>query len=553
MSNAALRSVFAEFGFDIDEAALDALEKKLRAVVGSTKQTTKATDETAKANKAAADAAKKHAKEQEALAKKVQADAEKLKTFSGIVELVADRLAGKLGASITRANPKLAELARSFGLNDEAAGKVAIAITGATAAVLAFVARAAFAFGAQFAQDAEALRDVSREARITTTQLQELDHAAIQSGVGQERMRAGVTAFGQALRAGERWGNGTTFMLRRLGVQARDTNGRIRPTGELLDEVAVALERVQNPYRRARVATQLFGESGRRMLDVLHTGPGGIRALRQELEELGGGVTPEAVEASRRFTQAQERASRAFDSLRSVLAVTLLPVLSRVLDFVARGEGLFARLTRGTHVVEIALAALGAAGAFAAARIIAAWLPVVAPFVFTAVKIALLIALIDDLITFVEGGDSAIGRLIDTLFGVGESAQLVKELRDDWEAVVGAVERAIAAVARFTGMEAAPALGTLRAPRFGTPPRRSAATATASAAAPAPVRATQAVAAPGGVVNNTSSVRNTVTNHTQITVQGAGDPRAVADEIERRQRAADRARRDADHPGEDVA
>jgi hypothetical protein len=575
--SAALRQVFAEFGFKVDSAKLEELDKLVRDSADHMRDSAAAAIDFDKAfkgkgPKSAADALKAWGAEQKAAA-------DKLKTLGGIAEKARDNFAAKLGASAAKSNPLIKSFADRLNLTDAELGKMVMGATAAAAAIIALGASMAFAFGAQFAANAEALRDTARESRVTTSELQGLDHAAVQAGVGVERMRSGLHTFGEALRQGERWGNGTTSTLRRLGITTRDANGHIRPTAELLDEVAVGMERIESPYRRARVAQQLFGESGRRMLDVLHTGPGGIRQLREELEELGGGVTPEAVEASRRFTQAQERQGRALDSLRSVLATTLLPALTWWLNLTARAEGLLARLTRGTHVAEVALGALGVVGVAVAAQIVAAWGPVVAPYLAAAVAVAALVAVFDDLITFVDGGDSAVGRFLDTTFGVGTAASVVKQLKADWESVVSVVERAIAAIARFIGIEQeAPALGTLRAPSYGArpgargvPARASGpgAARSAAGAAGAPGRAvsvasgaraagsttaqvvpaTQTVAAPAASVVTTTRTTS-FTSAPELHFHGVTEAAMVTrmrEEMRREQAAA----RDAAHPQED--
>jgi hypothetical protein len=63
-------------------------------------------------------------------------------------------------------------------------GRFVMNATAAAAAAGALVIHLAFAFGTQFAAGAEALRDTARESRVTTTELQGLDHAAVQAGVG---------------------------------------------------------------------------------------------------------------------------------------------------------------------------------------------------------------------------------------------------------------------------------------------------------------------------------------------------------------------------------
>lgn len=570
----ALRSIFAEFGFDVDIATLDRLDKRVRETIKSEDKLAKANDVAAKKARESLTAEQRLAKIRERAAEQRedhaaqaawlaseegkahtawQRETAEIKAFSDIAERVTQGTMVRMGERLRGLSPRVEALAKRFNLSSEAVGKIFTGATMAAIGAMALGTRAAIQFADAFAQQAEEIRDASREARVSTSQMQELRHAAVIGGVGVERMNSAVTTFGQSLRKAERWGNGTTFMLRRLGIQARDSNGHIRPTGELMDELAVAFEHIESPARRARVATQLFGEAGRRMLDIMHTGPGGIRALREELAELGGGVTPEAVEASRRYTQATERMGRAQDSLRSTLAVALLPALSWLVERGAHVEGLFARLTHGTHVVQIAIAGLAAAAVAAAAPIVIAWAPVALPFVVLAAKAAIVVAVLDDLITFAEGGDSALGRLIDQIWGVGASAEAVQVLRTEWAELVETVERAIAAVARFTGLEASQAQGTLRAPtiggrRVGAAPSVRAMPTSAITVTPT----TRSVTAPGAAGARTTVRQSThSTSIGQIVVRDSGDPRRTADEVMRRIREEARSERDGDHPLDD--
>lgn len=599
----ALRSVMMELGFEVDAAKLDALEARLKTFIGTTKKTTAATDDAAKKTKktlaervtalheaadeerAAYDARKAFAASSAGAEHAAWQKASKgINTFADATERASEYLSEKLGTKLRATNPLLDKLAQKTGMSSSALGKVFVGATLAAVAVMGTATRAAFAFANAFAADAEALRDTARESRVTTTQLQELDHAAVQGGVGVERMRAGVAAFGQALRSGERYGNGTTSMLRRLGIQARDANGRIRPTGELINDTALALERIENPYRRAHVAQQLFGASGRRMLDVLHSGPGGIAALRDELADLGGGITPEATEAAQKYTQAQERLKVASDSLRSVLAVALLPALSWVTQKGAELAGLWARLTRGTHVTQLALVALGLVGAAVASGLVVAWFPVIAPVLATAAAVAAVIAVMDDLITMMEGGDSATGRFIDRMFGVGTTESVVRGVRDLWRETAEAAERAVEAVRSFgessedtqarhmeenaarernaadraraslapgEGYEAAgPSKGTGRATR-AKGPANVAAVAALVGPALATVPATRTVTAPGSVSQRTST---RVINRTSAPVMhfhGVTDADQIAGRVRDVIRREDATQRDADHPQED--
>lgn len=583
----ALRSIFAEFGFGVDTSKLDLVEKRVRDVVETTKLLPKATEDaaarTTAANAGAADGAEASAAKVEAAAATVAKPPKAIESYVDLVTRFEKALSSGIGGrlypriqQLGKSFPPLSAAMKRFGLDEldaSSAGRVLAGATLATVLVLQRGIASAFAFADAFAQNAEQLRDTAREARVTSSELQQFQHAGTMSGVGAERMASGVAALGQSLRATElRQGGGVAWTLRRLGVEARDASGRVRPTADVMDDLSLAFEHVQSPARRARLAVSLFGAEGRRMLDVLHSGPGGLIALRREMEELGGGVTPEATEAARGYTQAQERLSRGMDSLRSVLATALLPALSWLVNKVAALEGYFARLTRGTHVVQIVLAALGVVGAAAAVALIAAWWPVIGPFLGVAAAIAAVVLIFDDLITFVEGGDSALGRFIDSMFGVGTSAEYAHELREEWEAVVDAVSRAIAAVAEFLHLGEAPAIGTLSAPRTdghatapaagarargasagatrGAAARRTATVTAAAAASTHAVPATRAVAA-AAPAGGTTVVRQTTRTVAPVFHITNPSPAAVATEVQRLMEEAERNRRDAAHPLED--
>jgi hypothetical protein len=628
----ALRLLFAEIGFDIDEAALTKADELVRGLASTIKALIPAADSGAAgiggaarkagddAKKAAEDAAKATKKEADAV---VQAEAAKKKArdapgeaarkaredhghqrafdasaagqehaawkrlaeledaakkpVTGLVDLLG-KFQTKTSTAVGRVLPaSFQKLAQRMGVakGDFAAmGQIAVAAVGATIAIVTRGAAAVIAFADSFAQNSEALRETARESRITSQELQQFQHAGAQSGVGAERMAAGVAHLATNLRSAEMrmGGGGVGGTLRRLGVDLRDSSGRVRATSDVMDDLALAFERVPSPIHRARMAQQLFGESGRRMLDVLHSGPGGLRALREEMEQLGGGVTPEATEAARQYTMAQERLGRAGDSLRSVLATGLLPVLSWLTTKAAELGGWWARLTRGTHLVEVGMIALGATAAVVALSTIGVWGPVVGPFLAAAAAAAALGLVFDDLWTFVEGGDSALGRFVDSMFGVGTSSQYAHELREEWEAVQNAIAGAIAKLAEWTGIGEVPSLGTLTPPRTdGRPnaptgragrtgartPRPSTPSAPAAppgapAGAGITVPVARMVAAPAGAGNRGTVVhRRTTVAPGAFVFHGVTDPEAVGRVVRRELATLNGQQNDGDHAVDD--
>lgn len=428
MAGEALRQVFAEFGFKVDDAPLEKMladtERQIKLEESLSKvekkvladfQKAEAEKEKAKqagldaSERAKADADKKAVEEQKLLEKE-QADAAK-KTADGI--------------NLFKAR--------------------ALAFAGGVAAVVV----AAHRFAAALAADAMALRESADAARVTETQFQQLTFAAASAGVGADTAASGLNTLAEGLRAIEARTGGPTNALWRLGVRARNTDGTMRDTNDVLFDVADRFERIQNPVHRARLAQELFGASGRRMLQVLAGGSAALRRQQEDFAALGGGVLPEAVEESRRFTMAQTRMGVAADSVRSVFATFLLPIFTRVTNAAADLTGWFSRMTRGTHIANTAFVGLGVAGVAAATSVLVAWGPVVAPIAAVALGAIALSLAFDDVQNLLEGNESLVGYLIDQYAGFGTAARFVERIRDAWNGVVDALARVNEAVDRL--------------------------------------------------------------------------------------------------------
>jgi len=546
--------VFAEFGVTLDDKQLSDVQKKI-------------------------DGAAKKVRTFPSLRGDVDLDAVDKGTKHLTDRLTAlrtgfDRARGeKLHAQLTKLSPRFAALSQQAGLgSDHMAefGRVVARVSGVVVASLTASAAAAFLFGRAFTADAMALRETSRAARVSTTEMQSFTLAGERAGVSAEATTAALNTLAEGLRAIESRTGGPVGALWRLGVRSRDTSGRVRATGEVLADLADRFDKVTRPAVRLRLATELFGSSARQMLEVLRGGRGTLASAREELAALGGGILPEATDEARKFSVAQTRMRLAADSVRSVFAVGLLPALTWVTEKVARVTGWFARMARGSRVVEVALSALGIVGAAAGVAVLVAWAPVLVPLLKVVGIVSALVLIFDDLITFIEGGDSATGRLIDSLFGVGTATQYVHELREEWEAVVGAVERAIKAVADFFELGEAPAIGTLRAPNIGGAraapraggrpaqrPRRTPAAPPAAAGVPrvaGPAAALSAPArlpaAPSGGARGGNVVHRTDNSRTVIQVTGITDPHRAAERVAQILEERQRRQRDGGHPSD---
>ncbi|MBI4030841.1 MAG: hypothetical protein HY370_04135 [Proteobacteria bacterium] len=134
---------------------------------------------------------------------------------------------------------------------------------------------------------ADAIAKTADNIGISTDALQELRYAADLSGVSQERFDKALQKF--TIRIGEAAaGTGEAkraFEL--LGVSVLDTEGRLKNTETIINQVSNALSGIENPTERARVAYNLFGREGVAMVGLLAKGSAEMETMRQRARDLG--------------------------------------------------------------------------------------------------------------------------------------------------------------------------------------------------------------------------------------------------------------------------
>lgn len=347
--------------------------------------------------------------------------------MSAVRELIAKFESEADNRPLKESDSLMDKLAKKSGVVGDAFKRLKTALGGAA------IAGGVVAFARDFVNEAEQLQYTSDRLRTTTRELQLM--GAVGRSVGLDlNATAGVMGnlrakVDEAMRG---IGDGG-YTFRRLGVQVRDTNRQARPLSEIFGDVATGLSRVGRESRRLILTDRLLGTEGRRFVSLFADGKDALRDFAQIMEESGGGISQEAINAGLRLSRAWNVAGLSMDSLRSRLALFLLPKLEELVRFGTRVLNWLNKTTIATNGAKIAVAALGAAGARAAIMWAIANLPLVAQFALVASAIAVVVIVVDDLINLFTGGRSVIGGFIDEMFGVGTAAELVADIKDSFE------------------------------------------------------------------------------------------------------------------------
>lgn len=345
------------------------------------------------------------------------------------------------------------ELDDAAKASDDAWNDVFSAIGSMAKWAFAAASAAAAVFIGDTVQSALTIDRQSESLGMSRREIQQWQYVAEQAGVEAENFAQAVAGLSQRAVNAAQNGGEAARQFSRLGVELRDSAGNIRPTNDLMLDVADALAALPEGAERTNAAMALFGEQGRLLLPVLSRGREGVSELTGEFDALGGGLTDETIDA---ITESD----RAFKRLHTELKTALQPMVKWLADFATKLARNFRTWATDTSVLRVSMSLFAAGVAFLArqfvllkAEAVATWLATFGPVLLGAAAIALLVLFVDDLITLFEGGDSIIGEFIDSLFGVGTAAEVVESLKAAWNGLVETITKAIDAVKEFVGYD----------------------------------------------------------------------------------------------------
>jgi hypothetical protein len=182
------------------------------------------------------------------------------------------------------------------------------------------------------ARTAAELERTAAQTGINTTELQRLQFAAEQSGVGVDEMRKALIHLARSAEEANLGSAGASKVFAQLGVQATDGRGKVKPMAELLGDVADRFAAIEDPAKKADLATHLFSKAGAALIPFLNQGRDGIAALGDEAERLGAVLSESAVAQGVALTHSTDRLGAAVMGLKYAIGGPLLTAVMQAVD-----------------------------------------------------------------------------------------------------------------------------------------------------------------------------------------------------------------------------
>jgi len=287
----------------------------------------------------------------------------------------------------------------------------------------------------------DALGKTATQLGLSGKELQAWQTAAGFAGVEATNLNQGFRILGKNALLAQQGSKQAADAFDTLGVSIEDASGNLKPANQLAREAGIALGGLEDRTKAVGLAQQVFGRAGAALLPLFKDGAEGLDAALRKLEEFGGGLSdtliPLAEESRDRFFEFEI----ATTSLKSQLAVALLPVLNQVVLGLSKVIAWISKATANTEVFKSLMIALGLAiGKIAIAKFGGSLLKLARAAALPLLKFALLFLLVDDLIALFEGRGSVIGELIDKIFGKGTAKAIVDGIEGIGKAVADVIK-----------------------------------------------------------------------------------------------------------------
>jgi len=203
------------------------------------------------------------------------------------------------------------------------------------------------------AEVGEELNKLSQKTAVSVEALSALLYASELSDVSAESLTKALKFLSTAMFDAKVKGGEGSAALKAFGVSALDAQGQIRPTEQVLLDLAEKFAAMPDSAEKAALAVKLFGKNGLDMIPMLNQGRDGLTEMMEEAKRLGLVMSADAARAAEEFNDNMKRLHAVNEGVQRQIGSALLPILADLTEqmFLAKTEagGFTSELQAITH------------------------------------------------------------------------------------------------------------------------------------------------------------------------------------------------------------
>lgn len=159
---------------------------------------------------------------------------------------------------------------------------------------------------------------------IAATSLANLRQGALEAGVNAEQLDSALTRLNVRVSEAADGNEEAARLFRALGVAVKDASGEARPADQVLRDLAGRFSSLQDGTDKARLAVELFGRSGAKLIPFLNQGADGLERF--------SGLTNDTVREAARLQAEVDKLSASWGRLKFQIAGAVIPAVNEFIE-----------------------------------------------------------------------------------------------------------------------------------------------------------------------------------------------------------------------------
>lgn len=258
----------------------------------------------------------------------------------------------------------------------------------------------------------DSIDKVSSKLGLAADSLQEYRFAAQLAGVPQTALDMGLQRFIRRTAEAAAGTGEAKDILKQYKIQLKDTDGALKSSEAVLNQVADTIMGVTDEQERLRIAFKLFDSEGVALVNMLKEGSGGLEAMRMEARRLGGVMSQDLVKQSVEATDNITRLEFGLRGIRNIIALQVLPTVNRWITSITKAIQTFQKMGKLIGSIKRLLLIFSAVLGGIAITLTLLFAPVLIPLTAIAAAVTVVVLLMEDFITMLQGGESVIGNFV---------------------------------------------------------------------------------------------------------------------------------------------
>lgn len=174
---------------------------------------------------------------------------------------------------------------------------------------------------------------MAQQTGIGVEALSALDYAAKLSDVSTEELGSGISRLTAKMGDVAQGSKEGSAIFKALGVSVLGAGGQMRPTEEVLGDIAQRFSEFADGPEKTAFAIEIFGRAGARLIPMLNQGRAGLQEMREEAERLGIVIDSKTAKAAEDFN---DNLTRLSETTRGVLMDAFTPLIASLGEIAAR-------------------------------------------------------------------------------------------------------------------------------------------------------------------------------------------------------------------------